>query len=131
MAFNFEYPYTDPNRHNDDWAINKIKELLKEVADHAEWMAHHKEQYEELKQLYDDIMAGNFPESIINAFEKWMRENANELVGELVHNVFFEINDQGYFVANIPESWSDIIFRTSGLDEEVPDLDYGHLILKY
>ena len=131
MAFNFEYPYTDPNRFNSDWAINKIKELIDYMAENTEWVKHHEEEYKELKALYDAVMAGNFPESITDAFEKWMRKNANELVGELVHNVFFEINDQGYFVANIPESWSDIIFRTSGLDEEVEDLDYGHLILEY
>lgn len=27
MAYNYEYPYTDPNRYNDDWLLNKIKEL--------------------------------------------------------------------------------------------------------
>lgn len=27
MAYPYEYPYTDPNRHNSDWAINKVKEL--------------------------------------------------------------------------------------------------------
>ncbi len=27
MAYNHEYPYTDPNRYNDDWLLNKMKEL--------------------------------------------------------------------------------------------------------
>ena len=27
MAYNYEYPYTDPNRYNDDWLLNKLKEL--------------------------------------------------------------------------------------------------------
>ena len=27
MAFNYEYPYTDPNRYNADWLLNKMKEL--------------------------------------------------------------------------------------------------------
>ena len=27
MAYNYEYPYTDPNRYNDDWLISKMKEL--------------------------------------------------------------------------------------------------------
>lgn len=31
MAFNFEYPYVDPNRHNDDWALNAIKEALSKI----------------------------------------------------------------------------------------------------
>ena len=27
MAYNYEYPYTDPNRYNDDWLLNKMEEL--------------------------------------------------------------------------------------------------------
>ena len=27
MAYNYEYPYTDPNRFNSDWLLNKMKEL--------------------------------------------------------------------------------------------------------
>ena len=27
MAYNHEYPYTDPNRYNADWLLNKMKEL--------------------------------------------------------------------------------------------------------
>ena len=27
MAYNYEQPYTDPNRYNDDWLLNKMKEL--------------------------------------------------------------------------------------------------------
>ena len=27
MSFNYEYPYTDPNRYNADWLLNKMKEL--------------------------------------------------------------------------------------------------------
>lgn len=33
MAFNYEYPYTDPTRHNDDWLLNKMKELDAKVND--------------------------------------------------------------------------------------------------
>lgn len=27
MAYNYEYPYTDPNRYNDDWLLKKMQEL--------------------------------------------------------------------------------------------------------
>ena len=27
MGYNYEYPYTDPNRYNADWLLNKMKEL--------------------------------------------------------------------------------------------------------
>lgn len=30
MAYNYEYPYTDPNRYNADWMLNKLAELDRE-----------------------------------------------------------------------------------------------------
>lgn len=32
MAYNYEYPYTDPNRYNADWLINLVKMLKNEVS---------------------------------------------------------------------------------------------------
>lgn len=46
--------------------------------------------------------------------------------------VFFGLTDAGYFVAYIPENWSDIHFGTTGFDtftELMPE--YGHLCLSY
>lgn len=27
MAYNYEYPYTDPHRYNADWLLNEVAEL--------------------------------------------------------------------------------------------------------
>lgn len=132
MAYPYEYPYTDPNRHNDDWAIGKIKDLLSRVEALEGWEQTHQDAYNELKKLYDDIIAGRFPASIERAFHDWMLAHANELVGEMVKNVFFGLSDSGYFVAYIPESWDDITFNTTGLDINVELMpEYGHLVLSY
>lgn len=45
--------------------------------------------------------------------------------------IFVEINTQGYIVYNIPESWNDITFNTTGLDVAISGYDYGHLVLSY
>lgn len=29
MAYNYEYPYTDPHRYNSDWILDKVAELEK------------------------------------------------------------------------------------------------------
>lgn len=31
MAYNYEYPYVDPNRYNSDWLLSKMKELEGEI----------------------------------------------------------------------------------------------------
>lgn len=46
--------------------------------------------------------------------------------------IFVEITNAGYIVYNIPESWKDITFNTTGLDIELElQREYGHLVLSY
>lgn len=42
MAYNHEYPYTDPNRMNTDWEINTVKELVETVKN---WIAMNRIKY--------------------------------------------------------------------------------------
>jgi len=132
FPWNIKYPNVNDEILNLDWLLKNVKELIKVAESLTDWQSTHEAEYEQLKALYDAIMAGNFPDSIKDAFYNWCRLNIEDLVGQLVHNVFFEITDAGYFVANIPESWNDIIFNTTGLDINV-DLqpEYGHLVLSY
>lgn len=134
MAFNYEFPYTDPNLYNDDWLLSRVKELKAQLEELEDWKTQWQDEYNKFMELVAQIESGNFPPSIRNAFYKWMRENANSLVGELVHNVFFAITDDGHFVAYIPDSWSDIIFNTTYYDivlSDHPEYKYGHLVLSY
>lgn len=131
MAY-FEFPHTRNYDSDLGWMIKKVGELLECCEEMQSWKATHETQYEELKSLYDDIMAGNFPDSITNAFNAWMSENAADIVAEMIKMVFFGLTDTGYFVAYIPESWSDIIFNTTGYDITVQLMpEYGHLVLSY
>ena len=131
MAYNYEFPYTDPNLYNDDWLLKRMKELLAQMADMEEWRQEYEQAYEDFKQLVEDIESGNFPQSIRDAFATWFQQNAYTLVGELVKLVFFGITDEGYFVAYIPDGWDDIIFNTTGYDIVMAGQDFGHLTLSF
>ena len=131
MGFFNQYPYINENDLNLDYILNHFNDFMNRISSLEEWRATHEAQYEQLKELYDQIISGNFPPEVIKAFEEWMEENALDLVGELVKMVFFGITTDGYFVAFIPESWSDIIFGTSGLDDFPAGVDFGHLTLSY
>ena len=128
----FEFPHSRTYDSDLGWLIKTVKQIADLVEGLEDWKTEHVEEYEQLKALYDAIMSGNFPESVTNAFEKWMKTNAIDLVGEMVKNVFFEISDDGYFIAWIPDGWDDIIFNTTGLDITLAiQTDYGHLVLSY
>ena len=69
---------------------------------------------------------------MLAALHDWLSRNAFDIIGEMVKMVFFGLTDTGYFVAYIPESWSDIIFNTTGYDITLDLMpDYGHLVLSY
>lgn len=126
-----KYPYTDMSEINLDWIIAHFGEFIDQISSLNEWRATHETEYQQLKDFQDQILAGNFPQSVKNAFADWMSINALDLVGELVKMVFFGLTPDGYFVAYIPESWEDITFGTSGLDDFPTGIDYGHLTLSY
>lgn len=129
--FQDRFPWTNIHELNLDWILKHFKEFLLALDELEEWKAQHQEEYEQLKQLYDDIVDGNFPPAMIEALEDWMRRNALSLVGQLVKMVFFELSDDGYFVAHIPDQWDAIRFATTGLDIIIPGYDYGHLVIQY
>ena len=134
MAYNYEFPYTDPNFYNDDWLLSKMKELLVWMEETDTWKNEYAQAYEDFKRMIEDIENGTFPESVQNAFYKWMKLNALDLVGEMVKCVFFEISLEGYFIAWIPDGWEDIIFNTTYYDIVLsahPEYEYGHLVLSY
>lgn len=127
----FEFPHTRTYDSDLGWLIKTVKKLVECCDSMTDWKTQHEQDYKELKKLYDDIIAGRFPEKIENAFKEWMLKHGPELTEEIIKNVFFGLTDDGYFAAYIPDSWQDIIFNTTGLDITITEQDYGHLVLSY
>lgn len=123
-----KYNYTDFHELNIDWLIDSVKELAAEVDSLDEWKSEFAEEYEQLKELYDQIISGNFPDSVQAAFTAWMRENAINIVGEMIKTVHFGLTNDGYFCAYIPSSWENVQFDTVN---DYSDPLYGHLMLLY
>lgn len=130
MSF-FEFPHTRTYDTDLGWLIKHTKTAEEAIYVLELWKEETEPTLEDFENLYDMLVSGNLPLGVQNGIEKWMRENALDLVGELVKMVFFGITNDGYFVAYIPESWEDIIFGTSGYDDFPSGIDFGHLTLSY
>lgn len=122
------FPYTNFHELNLEWILKHFKEFIAELSELEDWRAQHEKDYEELKKIYDDIVAGDFPQSMIDALYKWMQDNALDLVGSMIKHVYFGLTNDGYFCAFIPDNWSDVQFDTI-MDYDSPL--YGHLMLTY
>jgi hypothetical protein len=98
--------------------INELIESDKEIVD----------EIDKLKADMTTVQAwiDNFDyEPLLNTVKEMIKKY-------LVTGVYFGINDNGYFVANIPDGWDSIKFNTTGLDINTElQPEYGHLVLSY
>lgn len=125
------YPYLNVNDLNLDWIIKHFKEFIDEISSLEDWRRTHEQEYAELKAFMDALNNGVMPQAIYNNLKAWINANAIELMAEVVKMVFFGITDDGYFYADIPSGWSEIVFNTTGFDITIVGVDYGHLVLTY
>ena len=68
--------------------------------------------------------------------QEWINNFDTSYIEEVIKKyvatmIFIEISDAGYFIYYIPETWEDITFNTTGLDVDIPDREYGRLVLSY
>lgn len=129
--FRNKYPYTDFHELNFDMFITEFKAFVEALVKIDSWIDKHEVEYEELKTMVDKLYTGDFPQEFVDSLIKWYDDHIVDIIGELVKMVFFGLTDDGYFIAYIPESWTDITFGTSGLDDFPADVDFGHLTLSY
>lgn len=130
MSF-FEFPHTRTYDSDLGWLIKHVNSYDEVINTLNAWIAENEPKLDDMEALYQALISGNLPVGVQNGIEKWCRENMADLVAEMAHLVFFGITDDGYFVAYVPETWSDIIFNTTGYDISVPGVDFGHLTLSF
>ena len=131
MSYMFEFPHTRTYDNDLGWLIKQVKSDRKALDALEAWKESAEGSIADLQKLLDDIAAGIFPKEISDAIKNWIAKNFYEIVGDMANTVWFGLTDAGYFVAYIPDSWDDIIFGTTGLDDFPAGIDYGHLTLSY
>lgn len=90
--------------------------------------------------IEQDKIFGDELTNLLKELEKvkeWINNFDTSFIEELIKKyiatmILVEISDSGYIVYNIPESWKDITFNTTGLDIKLKiQPEYGHLVLSY
>ncbi len=106
----------DEFKANTNSTINEFKENTNSALD---------EFRENVENQFEELVNGTWIQGTIPYLEELLKQY-------IPVAIFFEINNDGYFVANIPETWNEIQFNTTGYDyPEINDVDYGHLVMSY
>ena len=128
----FSFPHTRSYDSDLGWLIKNVSGYNETIAALNEWIATNTPRIDDLEAFDAALESGDLPEGVQQGIETWLTENAAAIVTALIKNVWFGITDAGYFVAYVPDSWSDIIFKTTGWDIDLTlQPDYGHLVLQY
>lgn len=129
MSF-FEFPHTRSYDSDLGWLIKTVNSYDETLRALDEWAQQTDLSVKELEDFKKALEDGNLPEGVRNGLYRWATLNFPALLAEAVKSVFFTL-ENGYFVAYIPDSWDEITFGTSGLDDFPVGIDYGHLTLSY
>lgn len=129
MSF-YEFPHTRTYDSDLGWLIKHVRSITKAIELLEEWKNNADITISDLRSLLDALESGTVPPEVADALTKWLTINAKDIVGAMIKNVWFGLTMSGYFAAYIPDSWDDIIFKTTGYDF-FTDLqqEYGHLVL--
>lgn len=131
MAF-FEFPHTRTYDTDLGWIIENIKGYNDAIQTLNDWIETNTPRLEDLEAFKEALESGDLPEGVQAGITSWLETHAADVIAAIIKNVWFGLTVAGYFVAYIPDSWSDITFKTTGLDI-ILDLmpEYGHLVLQY
>lgn len=125
------FPYTNFHELNADWLLKNYHLLVTALEDIKDWISTHEQEYNELKRLYDQLERGELPEATYEQLKIWINNNMVSIIGTAIKMVAFDLTPDGYLRATIPDSWSELIFGTTGLDTFPAGVDFGHLTINY
>lgn len=114
----------------------RIKQIcceLKKITEYLDYVTENVNKYanevEDLAAEFEQFKESGFDDYYREQIEAWVQEHMEDIISESIKMVWFGLTLDGYFVAYIPDSWSDITFDTFISDYD--DEKYGRLILLY
>lgn len=114
-------------------AIKECKQLIEEEQEKvdAQIEALSKELGDAYKNIEDEFEL--FKQHGFDLYYKkqvliWIDQHLTDIWQNITARVFFNLTDDGYFCAYVPEQWSDLQFSTGDVYGQA---DYGCLILSY
>lgn len=109
--------------------IDKLNEVIKQSNEQSEVITIIANELENLKSLFEQFMESGFDDYYKDQIVKWLDAHMTEILRTFVQNgVYFELTDDGYFAANIFESWAHVWFDTIA---DYSNEYYGSLVLYY
>lgn len=107
---------------------DKLNEVINVLNESDAKLADIEQAIQDLQEAFDDFKENGFDEYYEQQVEQWINDNLEYIFTHVVKQVYFGLNEQGYFVAYIPRSWDDIVFDTGmNYSQET----YGRLILRW
>lgn len=95
MAYNYEYPYLDPNVYNDDWLLHEMKRLT------DEWVKWHDEYETEFSKLKSDV------QELFETLESTIQEEVQKYLQGVTESL-----DE--YKANLTKAWTDFQEKLDG-----------------
>lgn len=129
MSF-FEFPNTRTYDSDLGWLIKRVNSYDETITALDEWIAENEPKIQDLEDFKTALEDGRLPQGVRDGLLIWAQQNIPDIIESAIKSVFFGL-ENGYFVAYIPESWDEITFGTSGLDDFPAGVDFGHLTLSY
>lgn len=124
------FPYTNFQDLNLNSLLTKMKEVLAAMQELQTYVGGYEDRIKELEAYIYNMDHGNFSPAFLSSLYKWLEKNMPQLISAMIKQVWFGLTDTGYFCAYIPDSWHDIIFKTTGYDIQLAlQPEYGHLVL--
>lgn len=114
--------------------VNEMVESVNEtIISHNDLSTHYEQTLNQLESLHVEIDSMKKENYLIkdgsielsklsNSCMEKLQDFVTDTISEIAKFVWFGLNDEGYFIAIIPSSWSQIVFST---DTE------GNLVLNY